>query len=213
MSSAIVIHQHDLKLIECEYNNNLHKDEKTLKKNDNCDLKKNMRYIIICSDGCENFNERHYYGFKDEILINKHNNNGSKYHQFIIDEVLKKVLLGDEFERVEYHISNTNNIENNFKKKLEEKEKRIKELEREIKKLKNNIQNEQNNQKNYKMYEESIKKINENNNGLKFSNDDKDGFYDIIVDITSIKNLNTTGWLVKYPNKDKGRDYYQKKKR
>jgi hypothetical protein len=170
-----------------------------------------MKYLILCSDGCENFNERNFYGFKDERYINKYND-GSKYHQFIIDEVLKKVLLGDEFERVEYHISNTNKIEIDFKKKLEEKDKYIKELEREIKKLKNNILNEQNNQKNYKMYEESIKKINENNNGLKFSNDDKDGFYDIIVDITSIKNLNTTGWLVKYPNKDKGRDYYKKKK-
>ncbi len=62
------------------------------------------------------------------------------------------------------------------------------------------------------MYEESIKKINENKNGLKFSNDDKDGFYDIIVDITSIKNLNKTGWLVKYPNKEKGREFYENKK-
>ena len=50
--------------------------------------------------------------------------------------------------------------------------------------------------------------MNENKNGLKFSNDDRDGFYDIIVDITSIK----TGWLVKYPNKDKGREYYESKK-
>ena len=208
---AIVIHQHDLKLIECEFSNDLRKNEITLKKNDNFNLKKNMKYIIICSGGCENFNERHFYGFKDEKLINKYND-GSKYHKLIIDDILKKVLLGDEFERVQYHISNTNKIEVDFKKKLEEKDKYIKELEKEIKKLKNNILNEQNNQKNYKMYEESIKKINENKNGLKFSNDDKDGFYDIIVDITSIKNLNTTGWLVKYPNKDKGRDYYQKKK-
>ena len=208
---VIVINKHDLKLIEFEYKNDFNNSEKTLKKNDNCILKKNMKYLILCSGGCENFNERHFYGFKDENLINRYND-GSKYHKLIIDDILKKVLLGDEFERVEYHISNTNKIEVDFKKKLEEKDKYIKELEREIKKLKNNILNEQNNQKNYKMYEESIKKINENNNGLKFSNDDKDGFYDIIVDITSIKNLNTTGWLVKYPNKDKGRDYYKKKK-
>ena len=208
--SAIVIHQHDLKLIECEFSNDLRKNEITLKKNDNCNLKKNMKYIIICSGGCENFNERHFYGFKDEKLINRFNG-GSKYHKLIIDDILNKVLLGDELERVEYRVSNTNKIEGDLKKKLEEKDKYIKELEKEIKKLKNNILNEQNNQKNYKMYEESIKKINKSNNGLKFSNDDKDGFYDIIVDITSIKNLNNFGWLVKYPNKDKGRDYYLKK--
>ena len=118
--SAIVIHQHDLKLIECEYNNDFNNSEKTLKKNDNCILKKNMKYLILCSDGCENFNERNFYGFKDERYINKYND-GSKYHQFIIDEVLKKVLLGDEFERVEYHISNTNKIEIDFKKKIKKK--------------------------------------------------------------------------------------------
>ena len=38
--SAIVIHQHDLKLIECKYSNDFYKNEKTLKKSDNCDLKK-----------------------------------------------------------------------------------------------------------------------------------------------------------------------------
>ena len=208
--SAIVIHQHDLKLIECEFSNDLRKNEITLKKNDNCNLKKNMKYNIICSGGCENFNERHFYGFKDEKLINRFNG-GSKYHKLIIDDILNKVLLGDELERVEYRVSNTNKIEGDLKKKLEEKDKYIKELEKEIKKLKTNILNELN-QNNYKIYEESIKKINENNNGLKFSNDDKDGFYDIIVDITSIKNLNTTGWLVKYPNKEKGREFYENKK-
>ena len=27
-----------------------------------------------------------------------------------------------------------------------------------------------------------------------------------------IKNLNKTGWIVKYPNKEKGREYYENKK-
>ena len=60
INPAIVIHQHDLKLIECEFSNDLRKNEITLKKNDNCNLKKNMKYIIICSGGCENFNEKHF---------------------------------------------------------------------------------------------------------------------------------------------------------
>ena len=123
---AIVIHQHDLKLIECEYSNDFIKREKTLKKNDNCNLKNNMKYIIICSGGCENFNEKHFYGFKDEININKFND-GSKYHKLTIEDAFEKVLLGDEFERFEYHISIKNKIENYLKKKFEEKDKYIKE--------------------------------------------------------------------------------------
>ena len=43
--------------------------------------------------------------------------------------------------------------------------------------------------------------------GLKFKTDNNENaFYDIIIDITSIKNLNNEGWIVKYPKKEKGRD-------
>ena len=49
--------------------------------------------------------------------------------------------------------------------------------------------------------------------GLKFKTDNNENaFYDIIIDITSIKNLNNEGWIVKYPKKEKGRDYYNKVK-
>ena len=48
---------------------------------------------------------------------------------------------------------------------------------------------------------------------LKFKTDNNENaFYDIIIDITSIKNLNNEGWIVKYPKKEKGRDYYNKVK-
>ena len=204
---AISIHKHDLKLIECEYSNDFHKSEKQLKKNDICYLKKNMKYIIICSNNCENFNENNFYGFKDVKFIKKYSD-GSKYHQLIQNNELKKIILGDESEIEEYFISSNDKIVNDYEKKLEEKDKYIKELEKKIKQLENNFQTTQ---KTNKIYEENIKKMKENK-GLKFSKDDRDGFYDIIVDITSIKNLNTTGWLVKYPNKEKGRDYYENKK-
>jgi hypothetical protein len=49
--------------------------------------------------------------------------------------------------------------------------------------------------------------------GLKFINDNNENsFYDIIIDITSIKNLNNEGWIVKYPKKEKSREYYNKAK-
>ena len=204
---GIAIHKHDLTLIECKYSNDFHKNERQLKKNDICYLKKNMKYIIICSNNCENFNENNFYGFKDVKFIKKYSD-GSKYHQLIQNNELKKIILGDESEIEEYFISSNDKIVNDYEKKLEEKDKYIKELEKKIKQLENNFQTTQ---KTNKIYEENIKKMKENK-GLKFSKDDRDGFYDIIVDITSIKNLNTTGWLVKYPNKEKGRDYYENKK-
>ncbi len=47
--------------------------------------------------------------------------------------------------------------------------------------------------------------------GLKFKSDNNENaFYDIIINITSIKNLNNEGWIVKYPKKEKGRNYYNK---
>jgi len=209
MNEAIAIHQHDFTIIECEFNNDFYKNEKTLKKNENCNLKNNMKYIIKCTNNCDNFNDKNFYGFKEEKSINKFNY-GKKYHKLILDNELNKVLLGDEFEKIEYHYSYKDTIINDLKKKLEEKDKNIKNLEKEIKNIKINFKN---NNDNIISYEEIIKRINGNiKNGLKFSNDDRDGFYDIIVDITSIKNLNKTGWLVKYPNKDKGREYYEKKK-
>ena len=49
--------------------------------------------------------------------------------------------------------------------------------------------------------------------GLKFKSDNNENaFYDIIVNITSIKNLNNEGWIVKYPKKEKSREYYNKAK-
>ena len=49
--------------------------------------------------------------------------------------------------------------------------------------------------------------------GLKFKTDNnQNAFYDIIIDITSIKNLNNEGWIVKYPKKEKSREYYNKAK-
>ena len=205
MTDAIAIHQHDLTIIECEFMNNFSKNEKTLKKNEKCTLKKNMKYIIKCTNNCDNFNELNFYGFKDENIIDKYND-GKKYHKLVEDNQLKIVLLGDELEKIEYHYSCKDNIINNLKNQLNDKEKIIKDLEKQIKNIGKNYQNVN---ENYKMYQESIKRINANkNSGLKFSNDDRDGFYDIIVDITSIKNLIKNGWLVKYPNPNKGREYY-----
>ena len=49
------------------------------------------------------------------------------------------------------------------------------------------------------------------NFGLKFESDSKTGEYDIILDITSFRDLIKEGWLVKY-NKEEGKQKYLKKK-
>ena len=95
-------------------------------------------------------------------------------------------------------------------------EKKNSRLSKEIKTLNNN------NDKNEKKFQVQINKLNdkiEKKNeeikdfGLKFKSDNNENiFYDIIIDITSIKNLNNEGWIVKYPKKEKGRDYYKKAK-
>ena len=42
------------------------------------------------------------------------------------------------------------------------------------------------------------------------SDNNENAFYDIIINTTSIKKLNNEGWIVKYPKKEKGRNYYNK---
>ena len=57
---------------------------------------------------------------------------------------------------------------------------------------------------------EDIKKKNPQNFGLKFESDCVIGEYDIVLDITSFKDLVNGGWKVKY--KDRARDNYLQKK-
>ena len=95
-------------------------------------------------------------------------------------------------------------------------EKENSRLSNEIKTLNNN------NDKKEKKFQDQINKLNnkiEKKNeeikdfGLKFKSDNNENaFYDIIVNITSIKNLNNEGWIVKYPKKEKSREYYNKAK-
>ena len=109
------------------------------------------------------------------------------------------------------------------KKIIEEKEKKLRTDSQEIFKLntekdllnKRNILKEEenkdlNNQLNFlKEEKKKLKKLNDFT--LKFENNDREGDYDIVININSIKNLTNEGWIVKY-NKKNGKQNYSEKK-
>ena len=129
-------------------------------------------------------------------------------------EKQKNKLLNNKLD----NISSENN--KNVKKVLEQienEQKKNKNLEFQISELK--TQEKQNLDKNEKLQNQLINKEKEledikskipKNGGLQFESDCKIGEYDIVLNITSFKDLVNGGWTVKY--KDGGKENYMNKK-
>ena len=192
-------------------------------------LEKDIIYDFYCSK-CKKYslNYDNHDNFNYYYMVNPLNS--SSYIKFQNNFNIGYVLLGNEIERENYiYIRFNEEIEKlkNYNSKLIHENSLLKQnhnlLEKENSRLSNEIKTlNNNNDKNEEIFQNKINilndKIEKKNEeikdfGLKFKSDNNDNaFYDIIVNITSIKNLNNEGWIVKYPKKEKSREYYNRAK-
>ena len=140
--------------------------------------------------------------------------------------------LKKEIQNLKNKNKNLNNEINNLKKEIQNLNNKNKNLNNEINNQKKEIQNIEyenllkeyskimNENDNLKLYIDILKKKNKNENlfdenqnnfRFKYLNDDYNGFYDIIIDINSLVNLNKEGWIINYSNEE-NREFYNKKK-
>ena len=162
---------------------------------------------------------------RKNLSNNRYNNKNNNYYQNLYNNLSKKYNeLSTENNELK---QNCENFKNQFEKCENEKNKMLNILENEQKKNDElnqkiiKLQQDLNNFKsintelnyNYKKNENELKREKEKNQniGLKFEFDKKIGCYDIIIDIQTIKELPKKGWVIKYPNKNKGKEYYKKK--
>jgi len=187
---AHIIHQHGL---EIKIKQKVYFYEKGMIIN----LENNLIYNFYCSI-CKRYSLNHFYNHDNydyNYMVNPQNS--SSYIKFNDNFNIGYILLGNEYERDHYIYNHFNNEIKKLKILYKEVETLNYNQDENEKKFKNQINNLNN-----KI--EEIKDF-----GLKFKSDNNEkAFYDIIVNITSIKNLNNEGWIVKYPKEEKGRDYY-----
>ena len=167
-----------------DLNQNLNKE-----KNKNQELNKKLKNIYSKNEeNVKIVQER----FETEKLKTK--NLGSKISELEKKEKEQK-LKADELEQSiklkEQLIQNLTNNNKNLGNNVEELESRLKLKDQEINNIKKNYSPE--------------------NFGLKFRSDSKIGEYDIVLDITSFKDLINGGWKVKY-NREEGKQKYLNKK-
>ena len=112
------------------------------------------------------------------------------------DENMKKVLQKLESEKEANQNLQSKYSELEKQQQLKHKEKE--ELESQLKLKDEELQN-------------AIKNFSPEHFGLKFESDSKTGEYDIVLDITSIRDLINKGWIVKY-NREEGKQKYLSKK-
>lgn len=112
------------------------------------------------------------------------------------DENMKKVLQKLESEKEANQNLQSKYSELEKQQQLKHKEKE--ELESQLKLKDEELQN-------------AIKNFSPEHFGLKFESDSKTGEYDIVLDITSIRDLINKGWIVKY-NREEGKQKYLNKK-
>ena len=112
------------------------------------------------------------------------------------DENMKKVLQKLESEKEANQNLQSKYSELEKQQQLKHKEKE--EFESQLKLKEEELQN-------------AIKNSTQEHFGLKFESDSKAGEYDIVLDITSIRDLINKGWIVKY-NREEGKQKYLKKK-
>ena len=227
---ALIIHQHGLQIRtrKSTFFDNYKSSNYNYNCNETINLEENYIYDFYCSKCKNNGFDNYWY------MVNPSDSNFIKFQD---NFKIGYILLGNEIEREKYIYNYFNGeiekLKNDNKKLLNEKvvfnekkeqilktqnllEKENSRLSKEIKTLNdNNDKNENEFQIQINNLNNKIEKKNEEikDFGLKFKSDNNENaFYDIIVNITSIKNLNNEGWIVKYPKKEKGRDYYNKVK-
>jgi len=162
---------------------------------------------------------------RKNLSNNRYNNNNNNYYQNLYNNLSKKYNelstqnnelkqncenFKNQFEKCENEKNKMLNILENEQKKNDELNQKIIKLQQDLNNFKS-INTELN--YNYKKNENELKREKEKNQniGLKFEFDKKIGCYDIIIDIQTIKELPKKGWVIKYPNKNKGKEYYKKK--
>ena len=189
-------------------NQKLQSDFSNLKKKENSQNKKNeelneslrQKQKIIEDLTKENKNYKNKIINLEEQLNSKENEN----------KELKNSLCNEKNN----YINITKNLKNEqYKnKKLNDKLDNISiENNNNMKMVLEQLQSEKlKNDKLLKNKDEEIKNMSQNK-GLKFDSDQKSGEYDIILNITSFKDLIKEGWLIKYNKKD-GKNIYDQKK-
>ena len=226
---AHIIHQHGLEIKinknDYYYNSNYNFYEKGKM----ITLEKNIIYNFYCPI-CKRYSLNYFYNHDNYNYNYMVNPPDSSYYIQLNDNFnIGYILLGNEYERDYYIYNYFNNeikkLKINNKNLINEKS-NLNEKKNQILRNKNLLENENsrlykevetliyNQDENEKKFKNQINNLNNKieeikDFGLKFKSDNNEkAFYDIIVNITSIKNLNNEGWIVKYPKEEKGRDYY-----
>ena len=152
-----------------------------------------------------------------EILINdctQYSNRFSKRNSMdYLDFINKseKDYLSSELNKVNSFYNKVNKERNNLfnqNKKLENSLETANQTLNELKIVKNELQNQV---KSLKQLNDKYKKeLDDLKQGIIFEGEknDEDTKYDIVIDITSLRTLNTVGWNIKYP---KGKEEYERK--
>ena len=197
------------------------------------DFKEDYDIIILGND-----KEKIKYFYNLYVNILNNNENKKDENEYLKDienlkqENEKLKVFYDENQNLKNKNKNLNNEINNLKKEIQNLNNKNKNLNNEINNQKKEIQNIEyenllkeyskimNENDNLKLYIDILKKKNKNENlfdenqnnfRFKYLNDDYNGFYDIIIDINSLVNLNKEGWIINYSNEE-NREFYNKKK-
>ena len=231
-----IIHQHGLK-VATRKKSYYHYNPRYIfyEKDKMINLENDLIYNFYCSKCNKNsLNHDNHDNFNYDYMVNP---SDSSFIKLQDNFNLGFILLGNEIERENFiynyfdkeieKLKNSNSKLKNEKSFLNEKKDQMLKnqnlLEKENSRLSNEIKTLNNNSdKNEKIFQNKINRLNDKivkkneelkDFGLKFKSDNNENaFYDIIVNITSIKNLNNEGWIVKYPKKEKSREYYNKAK-
>ena len=146
------------------------------------------------------------------------NNEINKQKKEIQNLKNKNKNLNDEINNLKKEIQNLKDKNKNLNNEINNQKKEIQNIEYEnLLKEYSKIMNENDNLKLYidilkkKNKNENLFDENQNNFRFKYLNDDYNGFYDIIIDINSLVNLNKEGWIINYSNEE-NREFYNKKK-
>ena len=135
------------------------------------------------------------------------NLNMEKEKNKILNDKLENIASenNENMKKILQQLQDEKNANENLKSKFSELEKqeKLKNIEKEKLETELKVKNEE--------LQNVIKNYVPENFGLKFESDSKTGEYDIILDITSFRDLIKEGWLVKY-NKEEGKQKYLKKK-
>ena len=148
------------------------------------------KYQLLSNDHKKNLSE---FGISEFYLIKTNANCDCEYKMYTEYMNMEKFDIIAKLKTLEtYNINQENQIDN-LKKANNTKKSQIEVLEKENKELKKEI--------------EKLKKIEEIKNYKKSKFED---FYDIVIDINSIKSVNKEGWKVKF--NDKGLEKFNQHK-